>query len=91
MRKSNHMSISHILADIRIWKFSPYLLSLGQSFAPPPSPRGPPLALDDFSPERVTSSLAPTEVTHHPHPLLRWKMKFIGLILNICWAMLTDT
>ena len=33
MFNSNQISISHHLGDICIWKFSPYLLSLGQNFA----------------------------------------------------------
>ncbi len=58
---SNRMSISHRLRDIPSRKFSPYLLSLGQKFAPLPDP---PLPWADFSQNRITSSLCQRETLY---------------------------
>ena len=41
MFDSNHMSISHRLGNICTWKFSPYLLSLGQNSPTPTRPSYP--------------------------------------------------
>ncbi len=78
MSNNNHMSISHRLADICTWKFSPYLLSLGQKLGTPTQPTLTPrrFFLKIESPYQWVGQKVPTQND------VDWLSVFLGYVVN---------